>query len=159
MHSPQLFSFYSTCFCSSSTFFQGYVALQCLKSCWSCRWVWSIFGFMETWKALLGVTSAFLSDAEACKRPEAHSVWTCDSDQQWRNVTSDFAHALKSKIGRSIKVLFQANSFQNVTLNVNNRVPRMSLQFVWKPPLAPTLATTAVGPWTRPLTPESKRLF
>lgn len=125
MCSLQLSSFYGTCFCSSSTFFQGYVALQCLKSCWSCRWVRSIFGFMETWKALLGATSAFslcCRSVQTSTGPLRLDMWLPPAMEDW-----NFALVRRSKFGRSTKVFFQANSFQNVTLNVNNRVSRISL--------------------------------
>lgn len=158
MRSPQLSSFYRTCFCSSSTFFQGYVALQCLKSCWSCRWVRSIFGFMETWKALPGATSAFLSDAEVCNRPEAHSVWTCDSNQQWRNATSEFAHTLKSKIGQSMKEFFQAKFIPKCHLECKHLCSQNLSACVWKPPLIPQPRHHCCGPLSKALNTWKRHL-
>lgn len=155
--------FYRTCFCSSSTFFQGYVALQCLKSRWSWRWVQSIFGFMETWKALLGATCGFFLWCRSVLTSRGplrlemwhgpimaeyyfgHLIWVCARTQ----IKNGWGY--KSGLSNS-------NSFLNVTLNVNNMAAvfpePLWIWATWKPPLVPSHVLTIVGPSARPITAE-----
>lgn len=165
MCSLQFSPFYRTCFCSSFTFFQGYVALQCLKSCWSCHWVQSIFGFMETWKALLGATCGFFlwcRSVLTSSVPFRLDMWHGPTMAEYYFrvcASTQIKNGWWYKSGLSNS---KANSFLNVTLNVNNMAavfPEPLWRWaMWKPPLVPTHVLTTMGPSARPLTAEYSSL-
>lgn len=119
----------------------------------SAVYLW-VYGDMKSTSWCYFCFSLWCRSVQPSRGPLSLDMWLRPAMEECNFGVCTHTHS-NLKLAKVWKNSFKQNSFQNVTLNVNNCVPRISLHACESHHSSPTLAITAAGPWARPLTPES----